>query len=602
MRRVVSLFLPYLPIERLRRQDRFAAPRPEPRPLELPVDDDPGACSVPRGGGWRPGARWARAETQGEDRGQARSRVDVEREIAALPLHAQPPMRELGRRSEAAEHPFKRPVSAPPRALRFVPAVAAPPLALIGKVARRDEIVSACPAARALGIHVGMAATHARALVSDLDFRPAEPEADAELLDRLALFGIRRWSPIVAVCPPDGIWLDLTGAAHLHGGEERFCRRLHAFCRRAGFTARIAIADTPGAAHALARYGGEDIAITPPGGVLRALSPLPVAALRLDGAALGAARKFGFETIADLLPVARGPLARRLGMAAIDRLDQALGGKAEPITPREDIVIPMVERRLLEPIGTAEAIAQVMQDLLKDMAEVLQRRGLGARSLRLIGLRIDGCEQIVAIGTSRPTREPSHLLRLLKLRIDRIDPGLGLEQFRLLAPHTEALDAENLGAILAGESTVRDPARLVDVVAGRIGPASVFRVAPAESHVPERAVRPESPIEAPGSWPSWQRPVRLFARPEPLHGVMALMPDQPPRRFEWRGRSYKVVAGDGPERIHGEWWRRDAEVWAVRDYYRVEDQHGGRYWVFRRGDGVASNTGDLTWWMHGVFA
>ncbi|WP_442047107.1 Y-family DNA polymerase [Novosphingobium sp. YAF33] len=602
MRRVVSLFLPYLPIERLRRQDRFAAPRPEPRALQLPVYDDPGACSVPRGGGWRPGARWAQAQTQSEDRGRARTRVDVEREIVSLPLHAQPPMRELGRRSEAAKHPFKRPHGAPPRAVRGVPEFAVVPMALIGKVRRRDEIVAVCPAARALGIHVGMAATHARALVSDLDFRPAEPEADAGLLDRLALFGIRRWSPIVAVCPPDGIWLDLTGAAHLHGGEERFCQRLQAFCHRAGFTVRIAIADTPGAAHALARYGREDIGITPPGGVLRALSPLPVAALRLDETAIGAARKFGFETIADLLPVARAPLARRLGMAAIDRLDQALGGKAEPITSREDIVVPLVERRLLEPIGTAEAIAQVMQDLLQDMAELLQSMGLGARSLRLIGLRIDGGEQVVAIGTSRPTREVAHLLRLLKLRIDRIDPGLGLEQFRLLAPHTEALDAENLGAILAGETAVRDPARLVDVVAGRIGQGAVYRFAAVESHVPERAVRAASPIGAPGTWPAWQRPVRLFARPEPLHGVMALMPDQPPRRFEWRGRAHRVVAGDGPERIHGEWWRRDAEVWAVRDYYRVEDEQGGRYWVFRRGDGVTSDTGDLTWWMHGVFA
>lgn len=533
---------------------------------------------------------------------EARSPAEVQREIASLPLHAQPPMRELGRRSEAAQHPFKRPASPLPRAVRTDAAVAAVPLALIGKVGRRDEIVAACLAARALGIHVGMAATHARALVSDLDFRPAEPDADAALLDRLALFGIRRWSPVVAVSPPDGVWLDLTGAAHLHGGEARFCRRLQSFCRRAGFTARIAIADTPGAAHALARYGSEDIAIVAPGSVLRALSPLPVAALRLEDAALAAARKFGFETIADLLPVARAPLARRLGMATIDRLDQALGGKAEPITPREDVVIPMVERRLLEPIGTAEAIAQVMQDLLKDMAELLQGKGLGARSLRLIALRIDGGEQMVAIGTSRPTREVSHLLRLLKLRIDRIDPGLGLEQFRLLAPHTEALDAENLGAILAGEAAVRDPARLVDVVAGRIGQGAVYRFAPVDSHVPERAVRAASPIEAPGTWPSWQRPVRLFARPEPLHGVMALMPDQPPRRFEWRGRAHRIVAGDGPERIHGEWWRRDAEVWAVRDYYRLEDEHGGRYWVFRRGDGVTSDTGDLTWWMHGVFA
>ncbi|MFK4874925.1 Y-family DNA polymerase [Novosphingobium sp. ZW T3_23] len=602
MRRVVSLFLPYLPIERLRRQDRFAAPRPEPRVLQLPVDDNPGACSVPRGGGWRPGARWARAQMPREVAEEARSPAEVQREIASLPLHAQPPMRELGRRSEAAQHPFKRPASPLPRAVRTDAAVAAVPLALIGKVGRRDEIVAACPAARTLGIHVGMAATHARALVSDLDFRPAEPDADAALLDRLALFGIRRWSPVVAVSPPDGVWLDLTGAAHLHGGEARFCRRLQSFCRRAGFTARIAIADTPGAAHALARYGSEDIAIVAPGSVLRALPPLPVAALRLEDAALAAARKFGFETIADLLPVARAPLARRLGMATIDRLDQALGGKAEPITPREDVVIPMVERRLLEPIGTAEAIAQVMQDLLKDMAELLQGKGLGARSLRLIALRIDGGEQMVAIGTSRPTREAAHLLRLLKLRIDRIDPGLGLEQFRLLAPHTEALDAENLGAILAGEAAVRDPARLVDVVAGRIGQGAVYRFAPVESHVPERAVRAASPIEAPGTWPSWQRPVRLFARPEPLHGVMALMPDQPPRRFEWRGRAHRIVAGDGPERIHGEWWRRDAEVWAVRDYYRLEDEHGGRYWVFRRGDGVTSDTGDLTWWMHGVFA
>jgi protein ImuB len=511
-------------------------------------------------------------------------------------------MREFGRRSEAGEHPFKRPASAAQGKSASLPEITASPLALVGKVGRRDEIVSACAAARSLGIQVGMAATHARALVSDLDFRTAEPEADLDLLDRLALFGIRHWSPIAAVSPPDGIWLDLTGAAHLHGGEEHFCQRLQAFCRRAGFTARIAIADTPGAAHALARYGHEDVVVISPGGVLKAVSPLPVAALRLEPAALLAARKFGFETVADLLPVARGPLARRLGLATIDRLDQTLGGKSEPIVPREDIITPVVERRLLEPIGTADAIAQVMHDLLKDMAELLRGKGLGARLLRLVALRVDGGEQVVAVGTSRPTREVAHLLRLLKLKIERIDPGLGLEQFRLLAPHTEPLGAENLGAILAGETIVRDPARLIDVVAGRIGLRAVFRVSPVDSHVPERAVRPTNPITASGTWPSWQRPVRLFARPEPLQGVIALMPDQPPRRFEWRGRTYKVVAGDGPERIHGEWWRRDAEVWAVRDYYRVEDDQGGRFWVFRRGDGIASQTGDLSWWMHGVFA
>lgn len=593
MRRVVSLFLPSLAVERLRRLERSASRQPERPVLELPVDDDPGACSVPRGGGWRPGARWAREGMP--------SRGDVEAQIAALPTHAQPPMRELGRRSETASHPYKAATPAPRISVPAAKPLEHAPLALIGKVGRREEVVAACDGARALGVHPGMAATHARALVSDLDFRPAEPEADAALLDRLALLAVRRWSPIAAVTPSDGLWIDLAGCEHLHGGEERFCRRLIAFCKRAGFTARVAVADTPGAAHALARYGRGDLIRAEPGATASALAPLPIVALRLAPSALSAARRFGFETVADLLPVARGPLARRLGLPAITRLDQALGAVAEPITPREDAEVPLVERRLLEPIGTAEAIEQVMGDLLRDLAGVLQERGLGARALRLTGLRVDGTEQVVAVGTSRPTREVPHLLRLLKLKIERIDPGMGLEQFWLVAPYTEPLDAVDLGAVLAGETLVRDPARLVDVIAGRIGPRAVFRVAPVESHVPERAVARSDPNETPGPWPKWPRPIRLFARPEPLARVMALMPDQPPRRFEWRGKTYKIVAGDGPERVHGEWWRRDAEVWAVRDYYRVEDQEGGRYWVFRRGDGFEEDTGDLSWWMHGVF-
>jgi protein ImuB len=526
----------------------------------------------------------------------------VQQQIDALPKHAQPAMRELGRRSEAAEHPFKRGGKDEGVASAVVADAAEDaPMAVVGKVGRREEIVAACAAASRLGIHAGMAATHARALVSDLDFRPADPGADAQLLDRLALLAVRRWSPIASAAPPDGLWLDLTGCDHLHGGEKRFCQRLLAFCRRAGFTARVAIADTPGAAHALARFAHRDLTIVPPGATVRAITPLPIAALRLESSALAAARKFGFETIADLLPVARGPLARRLGLPAIKRLDQALGSVAEPIAPREDLEIPLVERRLLEPIGTAEAIAQVMADLLGDMAGVLQARGLGARSLRLSALRIDGGEEIIAVGTSRPTREAAHLLRLLKLKIERIDPGMGLEQFRLVAAHTEPLDAVDLGKILAGDVQLRDPARLVDVVAGRVGEHAVYRMAPVASHVPERAATRVSPIAVPDSWPKWQRPVRMFARPEPLWGVMALLPDQPPKRFEWRGKAYKVVAGDGPERIHGEWWRSKNELWAVRDYFRVEAQGGQRFWVFRRGDGVENATGDLSWYMHGMF-
>jgi hypothetical protein len=206
MRRVVSLFLPHLAIERLRRLDRHATRPPERPALQLPVDDDPGACSVPRGGGWRPGARWARADMP--------TRQDVEGEIAALPAHAKPPMRELGRRSEAANHPFHGPAQADihDRVAATVAAFHRAPLALVGKVGRREEVVAACDGAAALGITIGVAATHARALTSDLDIRPSETEADAALLDQLALRAVRRWSPIAAATPPDGLPEDLTSS------------------------------------------------------------------------------------------------------------------------------------------------------------------------------------------------------------------------------------------------------------------------------------------------------------------------------------------------------------------------------------------------------
>lgn len=597
MKRVASLFLPQLAIERLRRLERPGASRPEPRVrFEAPIDDDPGACSVPRGGLWRPGARWAQ--------GGVRTREDVAAEIASLPAHQRPTVRKLGRRTEAAEPPFLRlpvPGAAQPAGVAVHLASTNMPMALAAQIGRREEIVAACPAALALGVRVGMAATHARVLVSDLDLRPAETQADMALLDRLALRAVRSWTPVASVCVPDGLWLDLTGVTHLFGGEERFCRRVVAFCRRAGFTARVAVADTPGAAHAVARYGRDPVAVIPLGKSLEALSPLPVAALRLSPEALATARKFGLERVRDLAPKPRGPLARRLGRDALLRLDQALGRVAEPIVAMADEEAPRAERRLVEPIGTAEQIAQVMSDLLADLVGTLQARGVGVRALRLTCHRVDGAEQPISIGTARPNRDAAHLLRLLSMRIERIDPGLGLEAFDLVAVRTEPLGAVAFSAILTGETGKADLPRLVDTLVGRAGPQALFRVAPVESHVPERAVTRTDPLAEPGSWPAWRRPPRLLRRPEPLAQVVALLPDQPPRRFEWRGTSYRVVNADGPERIHGEWWRSEQEVWAVRDYFRLEDEAGGRFWVFRRGDGVDAATGGLTWWMHGFF-
>lgn len=561
-----------------------------------PVDDDPGACSVPRGGGWRPGARWAQDG--------ARSRMEVEAAAQALPPHRRPPMRELGRRSEAADNPFRamRPDNGgtPAGDAVTVDPATATPLVLATTTGRRHEVTAACPAALALGLLPGTPLAHARALVPDLLVRPSDPAGDAAALRTLAVHAARHWTPTTRP-DHDGLWLDVTGTTHLFGGEERFCRRAVRFLRRLGLTARIAIADTPGAAHAVARFGQRAIAVVPPGATLQALAPLPVAALRLDPQALVACRRFGIERVADLLPMPRAPLARRLGRDAVKRLDQAIGRVAEPIDPIAVEEVPTAGRRLLEPIGTPEAIGQVICDLATDLCAAMRERGIGLRSATLSLAKVDGWEQSVTIGTAKATRDPAHVAKLLLLRLDTVDPGLGIEAGRLAATRHEPLGALELGPALGGDAVARDMAPLVDQLAGRVGERAMFRSSLVESDVPERAVGRVGPLDPACGWPAWRRPARLLARPEPLSNVVALLPDHPPRRFSWRGAPHIVVAGDGPERIHGEWWVRDGEVWAVRDYFRVEDAEGGRYWVFRRGDGVDGSTGDLTWWMHGAF-
>jgi protein ImuB len=525
--------------------------------------------------------------------------------MAQLPAHQRPPMRMLGRRSEPVEHPFK---AMPPdeggRGAAPKPIVGLPhdrPTVLIERVGQREMIRSACPVALSLGLAPGMVAAHARALVADLDVRDADPDGDQAWLDRLALHGVTHWTPTASVSGRDGLWLDLTGTTHLFGGEECYCRRLLRLLQRLGFTARIAIAGTPGAAHALARYGGRDILILDPGTEASALAVLPVAALRLEAAALTAAARFGLERVADLIRLPRGPMAKRLDLAAVTRLDQALGHVAEPITPVVPFEAPQVSRRLLEPIGTPESITQVISDLVDDLITVLRQRGLGVRTALLLADRVDGEAQRIVIGASRATRDAKHLKRMFGLKLDRIEPGLGIEAMHLLVPHSEPLGASAAGSLIKSEGAATDLAPAIDQLVGRAGDDAVFRVAPNESDVPERALRRVGPLEEPGCWPRWKRPVRVLPRPEHLTHVVALLPDHPPRRFTWRGQAYRVTAGDGPERIHGEWWRTDNELWAVRDYFRVEVESGERFWLFRRGDGVEPETGDLSWYIHGMF-
>ncbi len=597
------------------------------------------ACSVPRGGGWRPGARWAKAEVQAA--------------IATLPAHQRPPMRELGRRSEPAPHPFKAmrpdeggtPSSSPGRGggsrrltegagrerIAYGESLPPPtrggtpprareelPVVLTHKIGSRVEIAAACDHARALGIVPGMALTQARAQTPGLVVRDADHDGDAADLHALATVLARRVSPIVAIDGARGLLIDITGTEHLHGGERAMVRRIVRQLARRGFTARVAVAASPGAAHALARHGSR--AILHADDDAAALHPLPVAALRLDSAQVELLRRLGIDTVGMLTGIARGPLVRRFGASIVARLDQALGRLPEPlvaIVPDEPIA---VVQRFAEPIATAEAIEHWLGQLVPRLTQALATSGQGARRIEVIADRVDTVQQRIRIGLARPSRDPAHILRLLVRRIGDVEPGYGIDAITLHLRAAERLGPESLAPELA-EETAPDLAPLVDTLAtlGR----RMWRMVPVESDVPERSVATAPPLDAPERaaaplkaddvrrldtrttlhpWnPHWPRPIRLLARPEPLDHVMAEMPDRAPLRFTWRGVRHSVVRADGPERIAGEWWRRASERTAIRDYFHVEDDAGARFWLYRRGDGERLETGDLRWFLHGWF-
>jgi protein ImuB len=654
MPRVASLYLPHWPIERLRRAERTARP-PETAPADLAplraaaAQEQENACSVPRGGGWRPGARWAREDALGH--------------VARLPDIRQPAKHEVGRRDEAAGNPFKAgprddggrtspsllrhpgptgmldgaqaaPPAKRPKRERARPGgprnksgvtepsgvVQAAPLITALRTGNRQTIAAADPAARALGLAPGMAVAQARALVPGLDIRPADPAGDLADLERLAVMLARRWCPVVTRDGADGLLLDLTGTAHLFGGEGAMARRLIRLLARAGITARIAVADTAGAAHALARHtpGG----LCPPGRQGEAVAALPLAGLRIDDTAIELLHRLGVQTIGALAAMPRAPLARRFGNGLVTQLERALGTLPEPLDPIVPAQPIAVCQRFAEPIGTAEAIAHWLGALVPQLAGALAQAGLGARRLLLVADRVDGVPQRIAIGLARPNRDPAHLLRLLARRIETIEPGYGIDALTLHLLRAEPLAPAPVDERV-DEEAAPDIATLVDTLATRIGPDAMWRNRPVESDVPERSVaraplldpptrtppRPrEDAVEqldrsaALHPWhPAWPKPARLLRRPELLDHVVAELPDHAPRRFTWRGTRHLVVRSDGPERVHGEWWKRATEMHHVRDYFRVEDEQGRRYWLFRRGDGERPVTGDLSWYLHGVF-
>ena len=447
-----------------------------------------------------------------------------------------------------------------------------------------------------------MAAAKAHALVPGLVTYDARPAEDAADLERLALWALRHYSPVVAIDPPSDLMIDASGAAHLKGGEAAMLADLVTRLAAAGVRAQTAMAATYGAAHALAHYGDRPMPIVAGDALAPAIRDLPIAALRLPRELVAGLERMGFERIGEVEAQPRAPLALRFGPELGRRLDQAHGRVFEPIVPVTAPGLAAAERRFAEPIAAAETIARFIGSLAADLCAALEARGLGARRVDLLCHRVDGRIEAARVGMARPVRDAGRLGRLLRDRIETIDPGFGIERMTLAAPAAEPLDYGPVEGGLAGAAEP-DVADLVDTLANRIGAGRLYRLASVDSDVPERSVRRVAPLSPPtgGRWRGdWPRPARLLARPEPVE-TLALLPDYPPAFFTWRGRRRRVTRADGPERIYGEWGRRDAERAAVRDYFQVEDEAGERFWLFRSGDGEDPATGSHRWFLHGVF-
>lgn len=473
----------------------------------------------------------------------------------------------------------------------------------------RRIVAAADRHARGAGIIPGMTITRARTYAPVLTIIDADPAGDSEGLRRLGLWAARRYSPVVATDPPNGILLDITGCAVLFGSEKALLKDLHRRVAGAGYDVQIAVADTAGAAHAVARQvpAGRPVTIEP-GQHGKALALLPIDALRLTPDTVDGLARLGFDRIEQLVAAPRAPIVRRFGPSVHLRLDQALGLRAEPLEPLYPDALPHSRRGLLEPIMTADAMATVIGDLLADVIDQLDRVGLGARRLDCHFHRVDGHLQAIRVGTAMPSRDAPHLAKLLGAKIETIDPGLGIEAMTLVVPLADRMTPDQASCLARAGDAGPDIGPLVDALANRFGRRHLYRTTPHPSIMPERSVACIAPLAAQGGarWPdAVPRPSRMLRSPEPVD-VIAMLPDSPPAQFTWRGRRYKVAQADGPERLHGEWWREagsEAKIaLSVRDYFQVETTQGQRYWLFRLGDGSDPASGPMQWFLHGAFA
>jgi protein ImuB len=521
------------------------------------------------------------------------------------------------------------------------PASSASPLPLVvtEKVENTRRLAACDGLARRLGLFRGMPLADARAMVPELTVVEADPLADARLLAAVADW-CDRFTPLVALDGPDGLVLDISGCAHLFGGEAALAHQLVTLLTRQGVQAQCAIAGTAVAARILAHEA--PASIVPSGREALALTAVAVAALPVDDGIVRGLQRAGLKRIGDVVGRPPVELAARFGSPFVAVLDQALGRADVPISPRKPVPDYLVERRFAEPVATDAVITATLVALAGTLMPLLEQHGAGTRRLEAAFFRTDGAVRTIVVETGQPVSSAAVVERLFREKLDALadplDPGFGFDLIRLAASRTVAVTPAQRGFDTSAHEA-EDVAALVDRLVARFGRERIVRYLPRDSHVPERAavaVPAQRALPADVAWPVRdsgeppRRPLRLFARPEMIE-VTALFPDGPPKSFTWRRRNCLLVRVEGPERIAMEWWHDEALAarpvavgddnfsrrWApqpdttavaivdgrmlTRDYFRAEDQAGVRYWIYREGVHAREVT-TFRWFLHGLFA
>jgi len=467
-----------------------------------------------------------------------------------------------------------------------------------------------------LGLAVGLPLANARAICPDVQVYDADDVADAEALSAIAEW-CDRFTPLVALDPPHGLFLDVTGCAHLFGGEAAMMNLVCGVLTAQGFVVSSAIAGTAVCARTLTRHVHGRIISD--GEEYEAVRSLPVSALGADIAVVTGLSRAGLKTIGEVAERGRHEITARFGARFTALLEQALGQSDAPISPRKPLPDYIVERRFAEPVATETVISATLSGLAGTLVTAMAKQGKGARQLEACFFRTDGAVRTITVDTGQPVTKAAMIDRLFRERLealsDPLDPGFGFDLIRLTASRTEIVVQEqrDLDAHVHDQDEI---SALIDRIAARIGGKRVVVHLPQDTHIPECAVL-AAPAQhhlaeaAQATWPARVagepplRPLRLFERPEEIK-VIAEVPDGPPARFVWRRATHAVVRVEGPERVAMEWWRAGSAM-LTRDYFRVEDEEGLRFWLYRDGlfGEVAQKEGKPqppNWFMHGLFA